>query len=169
MKKKVNLNLILFVALCIRKQWRTQTVITLLFQENINEKKSYSEQKTRNRVELFPIHWVQCITWWPLWLYPPVSLACFSFSVLLWDSGGCLLWITFPSSLAVWLVIGCGHWQTLAGCWRETAQGGEVPGYLFLPTLSVHPWCWSLSTQWLNPIPLLGPRFKSRHPNTSLS
>ena len=116
-------------------------------------------------MELFPIHWVQCITWWPLWLYPPTSLACFSFSVLLWDSGGCLLWITFPSSLAVWLVIGCGHWQTLAGCWRETAQGGEVPGYLFLPTLSVHPWCW----QWLNPIPLLGPRFKSRHPNTSLS
>ena len=96
---------------------------------------------------------------------PTKITVCFSFSVLLWDSGGYLLWITFPSSLAVWLVIGCGHWQALAGCWRVTAEGDEVPGYLFLPALPVHPWFW----QWLNPIPLLRPRLKSRHPNTSLS
>lgn len=70
-----------------------------------------------------------------------------------------------PSSLAVWLVIGCGHWHALIGCWRVTAAGDEVPGYLFLPSLPVHPWFW----QWLNPIPLLRPRLKSRHPATSLS
>lgn len=60
-----------------------------------------------------------------------MRLACPSLSALLWASTDYLPWAPLLSGF------GCGHWQALVGCWRVTAEGDEVPGYLFLSSLSL--------------------------------
>lgn len=74
-RKKVNVNLMSFVALCVIKEKDLNSHCSFYFRKLciiiLMKKEPHSEQKTRDRAELSPIHLVKGNISWPLWFHPP--------------------------------------------------------------------------------------------------